>query len=212
MAQQLIAPWAEAVPDAPYPMSLEEFHRLPEDGRWVYELVKGRLVRMPHPSGGHGAIAGLLYFALQSFVRPRTLGYVLAAETGFVLELGGQPTELAADAAFVLKDRAPAPKSPAWYKRWEVAPDLVAEVASPDQFRPDMAEKAREWLGAGVKLVWVVWPTRHQVDVWRAGYDTPVDTLTLEEQLDGLEVLPGFTLPVRDLFVEEQKPDTPPSG
>src|SRR5579885_1074501 len=98
-----MALWAEIVPDAPYPMSLEEFHQLAEDGRWVYELVKGRLVRMPHPSGGHGSIAGLLYFALQSFVRPRNLGYVLAAETGFVLEVGSEPTELAVDAAYVRK-------------------------------------------------------------------------------------------------------------
>ncbi len=205
MAQQVMALWAEIVPDAPYPMSLEEFHQLPEDGRWVYELVKGRLVRMPHPSGGHGSIAGLLYFALQSFVRPRNLGYVLAAETGFVLEVGSEPTELAADAAYVRKDRAPTPGSQDWYKRWEVAPDLVAEVASPDQHRPEMATKARQWLAAGVRLGWVVWPTRHQVDVWLSGYDTPVDTLTLEEHLDGLEVLPGFTLPVRDLFMEEQQ-------
>jgi Uma2 family endonuclease len=204
MAQQLMTLWAEVVPDAPYPMSLEAFHRLPEDGRWTYELVKGRLLRMPHPSGGHGAIASLLSFALQSFIRPRQLGYVLAAETGFVLEVGGLPTELAADVAYVRKDRAPAPGSAGWYKRWEVAPDLVAEVALPDQYRPGMAFKAREWLGAGVKLVWMIWPTRHQVEVWRAGYDTPVDTLTLGEQLDGLDVLPGFTMPVRDLFVEEQ--------
>lgn len=38
-------------------------------------------------------------------------------------------------------------------------PDLAVEVASPDQYRPEMAAKARIYLDAGVPLVWVVWPS-----------------------------------------------------
>ncbi len=47
------------------------------------------------------------------------------------------------------------------------APDLAAEVASPDQTADDMAAKARRYLHGGTRLVWVLWPERQEVDVWR---------------------------------------------
>ncbi len=81
-----------------------------------------------------------------------------------------------------------------------LAPDLVAEIASPNQYRPEMADKAQRYLAAGVRLVWVVWPKYSQVDVWRPGSDQPVATLNVDDQLDGLDVLPGFTYPLARLF------------
>jgi Uma2 family endonuclease len=199
---QVIAPWAEPMPGAPYPMSLEEFARWPEDGRWKYELVSGRLVRMPHASGGHGYIALRLAAALLAFVEERQLGYVLAAETGFILTQAGDAgeTELAPDVAYVQAGRAPRPNSPDWFKPWRLAPDLAAEVASPDQYRPEMGEKARYYLAVGVKLVWILWPKRRQVDVWRPAYDIPADTLSGDDALDGFDVLPGFSYPLSKLF------------
>jgi Uma2 family endonuclease len=82
MAHDILAPWAELVPDAPYPMTADELARLPEDG-WNYELVQGRLVRMPPTAGGHGTIAARLTRVLGQFAAAHHLGEVLAAETGF---------------------------------------------------------------------------------------------------------------------------------
>jgi hypothetical protein len=48
--------------------------------------------------------------------------------------------------------------------------------------------------------VWIVWPKSRQVDVWRPGAAQPVATLGPGDVLDGLDVLPGFTHPVADLF------------
>ena len=62
------------------------------------------------------------------------------------------------------------------------------------------AEKAREYLAAGVRLVWMLWPRRQQVDVWQPDYAAPVDTLGLNDTLDGLDVLPGFSYPLSKLF------------
>lgn len=109
-------------------------------------------------------------------------------------------TELEPDLSYVQAGRAPAPDSPEYPKAWSLAPDLVVEIASPDQYRPEMAEKARQYLAAGVRLVWMIWPKRQQIDVWRPEYDTPVDTLALNEALDGLDVLPGFSYPLSKLF------------
>ena len=62
-----------------------------------------------------------------------------------------------------------------------------------------MAGKAREYLNAGTRLVWVIWPRRRQVDVWRTGDDEPT-ALTVEDRLDGEDVVPGFSYPVAELF------------
>jgi Uma2 family endonuclease len=171
------------------------------DESYGYELVEGVLVQMSPTGGAHGNLALDLGAALRAFVKPRGLGRVLAAETGFLLSQVSQPdTVLAADAAFVRADRAPVPGSPEWDGYWRLAPDLVVEVVSPGQSKPALAAKARTWLEAGTRLVWIVWPVRQQVDVWRAGSRQLTQTLHLGTSLDGLDVLPGFTYPLDELF------------
>jgi Uma2 family endonuclease len=113
-----LAPWAELVP-AVGPMTIDELLARPEDD-WLYELVEGKLVRMPPPGGEHGEIAGELFGALRDWVKPRGLGRVLAAETGFQL---GPHTVLAGDAAFVRADRVPARGSAGRKRYWRLAPD-----------------------------------------------------------------------------------------
>lgn len=81
-----------------------------------------------------------------------------------------------------------------------VAPDLAVEVASPDQYRPEMAAKARLYLASGVRLVWIAWPGTREVDIWCAGAAEPPPTLEIGDTLDDEDVLPGFRLPLADVF------------
>ncbi len=77
----------------------------------------------------------------------------------------------------------------------------MVEVASPNQHRPGIADKARRYLAAGVRLVWIVWPSRQEVDVWRPDeMGQPAATVGSGEALDGEDVLPGFTYPLGRLF------------
>jgi Uma2 family endonuclease len=196
MARNTLAPWAELVPDVG-PMSVDELAELPEDGYWRYELVEGHLVRMPPRVGEHGVVTADLLGALGGWVVVHLLGKILAAGTGFQV---GPDTVLAADATFVCADRVPPRGSAAWSGYWRLAPDLVAEVVSPSQKRDDIEAKVRAWLDAGVRLAWVVCLDTHEVDVWRPGSAQAVQTLGIGEALDGLDVLPGFTYPLADLF------------
>jgi Uma2 family endonuclease len=203
MASELeTALWAEVVPDAPYPMSLEAFLRLPRDA-WKYELVEGRLIRMHHPTLGHGRIALNLAVELRTHADARQLGYVLI-EPGFVLSPPGaaKTISLAPDVACVDVSRVPPPSNTAfWFSTAYLAPDLAVEIASPSQYRPEMSKKARAWLSYGVRLVWMIWPKKKEVDVWRPGdTTTPSQTLRAGDALDGLNVVAGFTMPVADLF------------
>lgn len=203
MAQYILAPWAEPVPGAPFPMTVAQMQELPDDG-WLYEVVDGRLVRVPGSGSKASAIAAYLVAALVAFVKPRKLGRVSGADGEFDLTQPGAATETALipGAAFVSAGKLAPLRSSGTNTIPRLAPDLVAEVASPNQYRPEMAEKARRYLAAGVRLVWVVWPDDEQVDLWRSGADVPVATLTITDNLDGLDVLPGFVYPVADLFSE----------
>jgi Uma2 family endonuclease len=202
MAQDMtLAPWAEVVPDTG-PMTVDELLALPQD-EWMYELVEGRLVRMPASGGEASRIAARLVAALIVFVEPGNLGAVTGADGEYDLTQPGDAheTALAPDLAFVRAERVPPRGTPEYQRAWRVAPDIVAEVVSPNQSRPGMADKARRYLAAGVRLVWIIWPRYQQADVWRPGADRqPEAKLSLGDALDGLDVLPGFAYPLERLF------------
>lgn len=199
MARETFAPWAELVPGVGR-MTVDELLALPDDG-YMYELVEGRLVRMPGSGGQASKISLRLAAALLAFVDAHALGTVTGADGTYDLTRPGdtEETALVPDVAFVRADREPARNSPEYAKAWRLAPDLVAEVASPSQYRPEMAEKARRYLDAGVRLVWVIWPKDRQVDVWWPGASAPAATLGEADALDGLDVLPGFSYPLARL-------------
>jgi Uma2 family endonuclease len=201
MQQDTLAPWAEPVPNAPTGLTANDLLDLPEDG-YFYELVEGRLVRMPGSGAKASSIAMYLGSLIVAFVRARKLGLVTDGTGEYNLTRPGetQETALIPDVAFVREDRLPPRDSADFDKALRLAPDLVAEVASPHQYRPEMAAKARLYLDRGVQLVWIVWPGDRQVDVWRPGSDAPIATLSEADTLDGLDVLPGFTCPIAELF------------
>ena len=189
------APWAE-----PVLLTAEDLARMPDDA-WRYELVHGRLVRMPPAGFDHGSIALDLATAVNTFVREHDLGRVVAAETGFLVSRPGEPdTVLAPDMAFVSSSRIPPAGSREGGAFARLAPDLVAEIASPGQSRRSLNAKARTWIDCGVRLVWVLWPDSQQIDVWEAGRQDPVKTLERDARLDGGDVLPGFSLQLSRLW------------
>jgi Uma2 family endonuclease len=156
---------------------------------------------MPLPGARRGDIASDLNAAVRLFVKARGLGRVFGNDSGFQINLAGSPhTVLGADVSFVRADRLPPQDDPVWDGYLPLAPDLVVEIASPSQYRPGLARKAQRWLRAGTRMVWVVWPGDRQVDVWRPGHARPIATLGQGENLEGLDVLPGFVYAIGDLF------------
>ena len=82
----------------------------------------------------------------------------------------------------------------------DLAPDLAVEVLSPGNTPGEMARKRQEYFAAGVRLVWLVDPEARTVEVY-----TDPEQSTVRHEADTLEggaVLPGFALPLRELFAE----------
>lgn len=76
-------------------------------------------------------------------------------------------------------------------------PDLAIEIASPTDSPLAMREKALYYLKYGSKLVWLLFPRQKQIEVHTS---ESIHTLNLEDTLDGGNVLPGFSLPLKDIF------------
>jgi len=198
-----LAPWAEIVPGVG-PTTVDALLVMPDDG-WRYEVVEGVLVRVAGSGKQATTIGGNIYFALRSFVQPRRLGVPTPADG--VYKFAGAETGLLPDAGFYAAARDALITDPT--KPIPFAPDLAAEVASPDQTALDMAAKAQRYLRGGTRLVWVLWPDHQEVDVWhpsdlRPRYQDmrPSATLGLGAALDGEDVVPGFSLSVADAFAD----------
>lgn len=190
--------WAQPTVAADWTADMLE--RLPDDN-WLYELVEGRVVRMPPPGPDHGHSAWTIAQPLGAYVEAHGLGDIYIGEVGWDLTRRGErkDTVLASDVAVVCAERLPLP-SPRRGKTYRpIAPDLVVEVASPTQYRPDLADKARHWLDRGVRLVWVVWPDRRELDAWTSGGKEP-RTLHGDDALDGGDVVPGFRIPLSQIW------------
>ena len=193
-----LAPWAEIVPRHGR-TTVDDLLTLPDDG-WRYEVVEGVLVRMAGSSFDATTIAFNLGADLRAFARPRRLGVVTGADG--VYKFPGAETGLLPDVGFVEATKVPAIDRT---KPIPFAPDLAIEVASPSQKlgSDEMAAKARRYLQGGTRLVWVVWPERQEVDVWRAAsVDRAAATLHVDDVLDGEDIVPGFTYHVADVFAD----------
>ena len=127
-------------------------------------------------------------------MRRRELGVVFAQDTGFKIT-SAPDTVRAPDVAFVGRGRADRIPDRGYA---ELAPDLLAEILSPDDRPAEVLAKIADWLAAGTKLVWLVDPARLEVRVYRA--DGSLSVLREHDSLDGEDVLPGFTSPVGQVF------------
>lgn len=176
-------------------LSAEELLQLSTPGR-RYELVKGELFEMAPAGASHGSVAMRIGIALGAHVTSNNLGEVFAAETGFILRRDPD-TVRAPDAAFVSKERLPEGELPPGFL--ELAPDLAVEVISPNDRSREVREKAEDWVRAGTRLVWVIDPTNRSATVYDSSRD--VQELSEEDDLDGGDVIPGFSCRVKDLFI-----------
>ena len=150
---------------------------------------------MMTPAGyPHGKITNRIAWLITTYVMQHRLGDVCGAETGFVIERNPD-TVRAPDVAYIAASRVPKPE-PRGFAR--IAPDLVVEVNSPDDRSGEVLEKVQMWLAAGVKLVWVVEPQPRSVQVYHP--DGTGRVHNDQQQLDGGDVLPGFIVPVAQIY------------
>jgi len=175
-------------------LTAEDLLRMPQESIRS-DLMRGELIRMTPAGARHGQIAIKFGARLDVFVTGRNLGIVFTAETGFILSRDPD-TVRGPDVAFVSRERIPPEGVPEGF--WPMAPDLAIEVVSPGDTAADVETKACDYLDAGTRLVWVVNPKTQRVTEYRSLSD--IRMLTVNDTLDGADVIPGFSLPLKELF------------
>jgi Uma2 family endonuclease len=152
------------------PWTLEELHRLPDDGN-KYELLDGQLFVTPAPAEVHEDILARLTRLIDPYVAAHGLGRVYRPRA--VLRTHG--SELEPDLMV-----RPLRKEPP-VKDWDDAPVpiLVVEVLSPTTRRRDLTKKRDFYLRIGVAEYWIVDPDRESVRVARPNREDhePADLL-----------------------------------
>lgn len=176
-------------------VTAEELLEMPDIPGKQVELVNGKVVEMSPAGGVHTRIMFRLAQRLDAFVGQNDLGEVMPDSLGYVLRRDPDQVRVP-DVSFIAAAQVPPEGVPAGF--WEGAPTLAVEVVSPNDRAIDVRAKVQNYLEAGTRQVWVLWPDQRAMTVHDA--DLGVRELGPDATLDGGEILPGFGVTVGDLF------------
>jgi Uma2 family endonuclease len=171
-------------------MTVEQFEQLPQEEGVQYELKDGQLLRMANAKFGHEQTKSEILSRLVPYVVQQRLGRVYA-ETAFELS----PSRVCApDVAFLSNESVAKGDSEHIYRG---APELAIEVVSESENALDLRLKIQDYLDAGAKAVWAVYPKLQVVAV----YDhSGVREFRGDGILEAPEILPGFQAKVTQFF------------
>jgi Uma2 family endonuclease len=170
----------------------EDLLALPDKGR--YELIDGQLVER-NMGARSSYVAAKLLRLLGLLTDAEELGLLFGSDCGY--QIFDDPSRVRyADGSFIRRGRLPGDTPPEGHCR--LPPDLVIEAISPNDTARAVEEKIEQWLAAGVRLVWVLYPDTRRLHVHR--YDGTVSKLRLDDALSGEDVVPGFLCRVGEIF------------
>lgn len=164
-----------------------------------YEVVNGKIVRLADPTVLTSEIANRICDRLACHGHETGCGRS-RMRLLFRLNLTKDPTRCRAPSvSFTSFDRWPTER-PLPYRRddLDVVPELIVEVASPNDEAEDLLSKAHEYLEAGAKLVWLVYPRLRVIHAYES--PTKPRVFTAADELDGGTVLPNFRVPMAQFF------------
>ena len=175
-------------------LTAEDLLRLNSEGV-KGELIRGVLHETVSVGKIHARIAMILGAKLVNHVMPGRLGTVGGTDGGVLVERAPD-TVREPDIYYVSAARLPFDDQSDGYL--EVVPELVVEIVSPSDSPREVNLKIQMWLDLGVSMALVVRPATQTIILHRPG--APAVTLTGEDVLDGGDVLPGFRLPLSEIF------------
>ncbi len=181
-------------------MSLDDFLKRADTQR--FEIINGDIIEMAPVKFGHSETGKFIYDKIRDYLKENPTGDVYA-ETTFVLEdtedwVKGSRVP---DVMFIKQERLQAYKTRTDNYREKpliLIPDFVVEIISPTDLYSKIEAKIRAYLSDGVPLIWIVDPQNHTVKVYAGRSEA--DVRQPDDALSGRDVLPGFTLPVADVF------------
>ena len=187
-----------AVVEATVPMTTEQLLALPDDGveRW---LIRGQLREKPmtYRNRWHSRTMARVarFLDVWSDQQPEPRGSVLVGEAGVRLRRDPDTT-VGIDVVYISADLAA--HNPSDTTIIDGVPVLAVEILSPNNTVEEIDEKIDQYLEAGVPLVWIVDTRDRTVTIYRP--DQEPELVNVRQELSGEPHLPGFRVPVANLF------------
>ena len=174
--------------------TLDEFERLidlPENYDERLEWIEGVMYwRVPHWSASTNTAHITAYMGM--YVIQHNAGYMLSAKSGYII--GG--ARLMPNASFVTKEKFATLPDEGFMSP---APDFAHETINPfEQDEMYVQKKLAAYGQEKIPLLWVFFPNRPEIHVYVNGEF--IRTAGMDDTLDGSDVLPGFTMLVKDIF------------
>ncbi len=172
-------------------LTLEEFLRLPENDE-SYELTDGVVTKKVSPKFFHSSLTTIFWVEISSWCDG--IGRV-RVEWSVMLKRRGQDWVPVPDLLYVSYDRLE--------KEWNkdlpcpVVPELVIEIVSPDQTFNQLAQKATDYLNAGIDRVWIIYPPTKSITVFFG--DRPPETYRSDRLLTD-ELFPDLVVTAEQIF------------
>jgi Uma2 family endonuclease len=185
----------QATPLVKKRVTLEEFERfiyLPENVDREFEYIGGEIVEVVSNSYSSEIAANILA-EIKFHAKKHKAGRVTGADGGYII--AGE--RYIPDVAFISFEKQPQPSRAAYNP---TPPDLAVEVLSPTDDDRQMRIKVTNYLSEGT-VVWVVNPDERSLEIHQTGKSVTV--LDETQTLEGGDVLPGFRLPLAEIFPEE---------
>ena len=175
----------------------EQFVRLCQENPDVQleMTAQGELVIMPPTGLETGRKNTKVTQRLANWSDADGTGVVCDSSTLFTLPNGAKRSP---DGSWVRRERWEALSEEQRRGFGRLCPDFVVELRSPSDRLADLREKMQEYLDNGAHLGWLIDPLEKRVYVYRP--DHPVEILDDPPMVSGDPVLPGFVLPVRELW------------
>jgi Uma2 family endonuclease len=187
-------------------ISLEEFLRLPEiDERPYLEYLDGRIEVKMSPQKKHGLLEKRLMNHVDAHAEPRLLG-----QTFPELRCTFAGRSIIPDVVFLLDEHIETDERGEVLDPTLRPPDIHVEIVSPDQSARKCREKLVFSTANGCPLGWLIDPRRKTVSIYRPG--RRAERLAADGALRGDPVLPGYRLPIAELFswLTLRRPNSPP--
>jgi len=199
-------------------MTFDDLMVQPDDG-YLYELVRGEIVRMPPPKEDHGYIEAALAEAMGRYLYERALtlnwaesqgraardqlvGRFVSGEVGVRFSLPDDSDQTRGlDLGYVSAEQVSRLGPVRRGQYMTEMPTLVAEVICPSETATYVNEKVADYLAGGARLVWLLYPKTRTI---KARYpDGTARTIPAAGVLDGGAVLPGFAASLNNIFPDE---------
>lgn len=175
----------------------QQFCEMPENRDRLFEFIDGEIIEKM-PSFEPSELATEIIYYFKHYLKQNPIGRLTGPDGSYIMSDDDDSDVFIPDVGYISNERLG--KTPDC--EVPVPPDLAVQIKSPTDRLRAIRRKAEKYLSYGTRMVWVIFPETKTIEVYDIESED-VQILGIGDILSGGNVLPGFTLAVKDIFPAE---------